>query len=93
MFIRNHTTLFLQIEQAFAGEQHGPAGHTHGSTKTSHDVGAGKGRAAFHQRIQVRCVNVLISQGPDRIKTLVIREQDQDIGPSIPGGTVVPEGR
>ncbi len=69
----------FDVEEIAPGVQHRPARHADRAGGAAGDVRVGEGRAAFHQAVEVRGVDLVRAKGADRVEALVVREQDQDV--------------
>jgi len=63
--------------------EHGSACHANCATERTRTVVSPETRALGDQLIKIRCVNVWISMGGNRVRTLIIREEKDDVGASI----------
>ena len=77
--LRDVSSLRFQMKQGTAGIEHGPAGHTDRSVGTAGDMGLFKHSTVFCQPIQVRSMNLRISQGVNRIVALVVRQDKNHV--------------
>ena len=63
-----------------AGIEHGPAGDTHGAAPRSLVERLREGRAASHEPIEVRRLDLIATERPDRLVALVVRKDEENIG-------------
>ena len=72
--------LFIDVEIGPAGHQHCAGGHAGGAVITALHIGAREGQPALHEAIKVRGLDVRITQSRNRIRALVIGEDEDNIG-------------
>ena len=67
-------------EVGLAGIQHGAAWHTDRSASATHAVGIAKAKPLLDELVEIWGRDVTVTPGPYRVWTLVICEQDDDVG-------------
>jgi len=70
----------LEVKEGSSGHEHGAAGHTDGAAHGTHDVGVGEGRAISDEHVHVRCFDLGIAEGRDGVESLIVGEEEEDIG-------------
>ena len=59
--------------------QHGATRHTDRTVSTTRDVSFRKRGATFDQPVDIRRVNSFVAQASNRVKTLVVREDHENV--------------
>lgn len=77
--VDGHAGLF-DVEEGPSGVQHRAAGHAHCRHGAAGDVGVGKGAATGGELIQVRRVNRRVAEGGHSVETLIVGEEEEDVG-------------
>ena len=72
--------LLIDLRERTPREQHGARRHARGALIATLHVGAGESHAALHQAIEVRRLDDRIAQSRDGVGTLVIGEDEDDVG-------------
>src|SRR4051794_14320367 len=76
------------VEPGSPAHEHGPARDAHGAAVRTETVVAAEAGPAPGETIEVRRADVRVAPRPDRVRTLVVGEQEQDVRPGRP----LPEG-
>jgi hypothetical protein len=69
------------VKPGLAAHQHRPAGHADGAAVAAEDVVAPEAEPARDEAVEVWGADVRIAVGTDGVGPLVVREQEQDVGP------------
>ena len=72
--------LFVDVEIGSTRQQHCARRHAGGAVITALHIGAREGQPALHEAIKVRGLDVRITQSRNRIRALVIGEDEDNIG-------------
>src|SRR3954452_24617478 len=80
MLIGNRVPMLLQVKQGSASMQHCPARHTNRANRSTGNMGASKRSSIAHKLIHVGCTYFCVSQSSYRVKPLIIRKKEDNIG-------------
>ena len=76
----NVAAAVLQMEEGLAGVNHGPGGHTHRGGGAAGDVGVDERGARVDQPVHVGGLDFVVSKGVDGPVTLIVCQQEENIG-------------
>ena len=82
VIFRDFLSLSLNMKKRSSGMKHGAAWHADRAASPSRDMGMCKHSTGGNERIKIRGVNLAVSQGADRIESLVVCEKEEDV-PSV----------
>ena len=80
VFLGDPLSLAFDVVEGAACMKHRTAGHAHRTARSSHDVAVDEARPSRHELIQVGRRDFRMIQRMNRVETLIIGEEEDDVG-------------
>ena len=71
--------LFVHAEERAPRHEHRTRRHAHRALHRSHAIRPRERRPALHKPVEIRCADARIPQRRDRVRPLIVAEEEEDI--------------